>query len=101
MQVDLTQLTPNLIYLTPDQGLTEQFLSIPAVYSPNMSDEQWETALENCFKRALITRQFVGGDIAPEDFLDGLSDTGIEPYQAEEAWGNALSFSGKFQSGWK
>lgn len=99
---DTTPLPPNnLIVLTPEQTLTEEFLNIPAIYCPDMSEENWQRELEGAAHRALITRQFVTGQISPEDFIDGLADSGIHVYDALDTWENALSFSSKFQSGWR
>lgn len=90
------QVSP-LVFLTPNQALTEKYLTIPAIQAPNMSDEDYELQMDWLCKRTLYTRMFVAGLIDPDDFLDALSDTGIFVYDVIDLWEKGISLSQGFK----
>lgn len=85
--------THNLI---PDILTLENFLTIPAVWSPKMGEDNWDKEVDGMLVRTLLTRQFVTGQISYEDFLDGLSDTGVFVYDVVDWWDKGCSFSKDF-----
>jgi hypothetical protein len=71
---------------------TESFLSLPAIWYPGMSDEDWADELSCMVNRSIITRGFVLGNLSYEEYLDGLSDTGIDVYPTLDAWDDGKTF---------
>lgn len=82
--------------LVPDILTLEKFLTVPAVWSPKMSEDNWEKEVDGMLNRALLTRQFASGAISYEDFLDGLADTGVYVYDVVDWWDKGCSFSQDF-----
>lgn len=69
----------------------ELYLAIPAFYSPEMSDEDWQSEINRMFQSSQLTRLFVDGRISPADYECGLAELGINPYQVEECWSEGES----------
>lgn len=75
-------LTPNL----------ERFFATPAIYFPDMNDPEWQFELDRMMVRSFATRDFVNGILAPDDFLDLLDETGVDPIGAASAWEQGISY---------
>lgn len=69
-----------------DPSHLDSFFSTPAIYAPDMSDEDWALELERMVRRTLLTRDFVDGRIPPSVFEEGLFELGIDPYLCAERW---------------
>jgi hypothetical protein len=69
----------------------ERYLWLPAETSPDMSDEDWQSEMETMFAASRLTRQFVDGQIPPEDYYDGLADIGYDPNELEAMWEAGIS----------
>lgn len=72
----------------------ELYFAIPAQHTEGMSDEDWDAEMERMFKQSLLTRDFVRGQLSPEDYSDGLADLGENPYHLGELWENGISLYG-------
>lgn len=77
----LSALKPNL----------ERYLWLPAETAPDMSDEDWQAEIDRMFEASLLTRRFVDGQISPDDYADGLADTGYDPNQLADMWEAGVS----------
>jgi hypothetical protein len=69
-----------------DRHALDKFLSTPAIYVPNMSDEEWQTELDQMLNRSILTHRFVDGLIAPGDYMDALDQFGVNPLQIADDW---------------
>jgi hypothetical protein len=85
-----------LLFLTPEQHLTEKYLCIPAISSEDMPEELREQQLSWMVQRTIYTRQFLQGSIDPDDFLEALHETGVDVYEVVDFWENGYSFSETF-----
>jgi hypothetical protein len=85
-----------LLFLTPQQHLTEKFLCIPSISSENMPEGLREQQLSWMVQRTIYTRQFLQGTIDPDDFLEALHETGVDVYEVLDYWENGYSFSETF-----
>lgn len=70
----------------PDLSALDSFFSTPAIYTPNMSEEDWALELERMVLRTFLTRDFVDGKIPPSVFEEGLFELGLNPYICAENW---------------
>ncbi|MBD0268566.1 MAG: hypothetical protein ICV77_09760 [Cyanobacteria bacterium Co-bin8] len=67
----------------------------PAIYSPDMSQADWEGELNNMLIRAQATGDFLAGRISPADFEDILSSAGIsDPFELAARWEEGKSWDG-------
>lgn len=74
--------------LSPDE-----FLSTPAIWLPGMDADDWSQALDQTFDRALVTRDFLDGELSPDQFEDALNHFGIpDPRQLADAWEEGKTF---------
>lgn len=96
MHLVFSEQTPDFVF-TPDIFHLERFLSVPAIYSPNMSEDNWEKELDAMLARTLLTRALVTNQISFEDYLDGLADTGTMVYDVVDYWNEGISLSRHFQ----
>ena len=59
----------------------------PALYSDDLSPDEWQARLDQMFNRAEATQQYVAGQISPADFEDALATYGVsDPYRLAEMW---------------
>lgn len=77
--------------LTPE---LERYFWLPAVHSPDMTEEEWAEEIEVMFRSSLLVRDFVSGKLSPQDFSDGLADLEYDPYYIGELWerGSSMGF---------
>lgn len=76
------QQTPNL----------DRFFATPALYFPDMNNEEWEFELERMFQRTMLTREFVENKLTPDQYGQALDSLGIDIIQATTDWDNALVY---------
>lgn len=69
----------------------DDFLAIPALWTPGMSEEQWQQELDRMLLRSQATQQFVDGTLSPDDFADVLAETGCNPHEVAELWEDGVS----------
>lgn len=72
----------------------DRFLVLPAVYSPEMTAEDWQAEIKRMFSASLLTRSFVDGQISPDDYDDGLADLDYDPHYLGELWEEGISLGG-------
>lgn len=71
----------------------DHLFAVPALWFPDMEQEEWEAELEAMITRSLAARDFVDGKITPEDFACVLAETGVrEPYELADRWEEGFSF---------
>lgn len=71
----------------------DDLFGVPALYSPNLSQEEWDLELNGMIARSIASRAFIDGRLSPDDFACALAESGIDdPYQLEEQWQNGFSF---------
>lgn len=58
-----------------------------------MDQHEWKQELDRSFDRALVTRDFLDGNITPSQFEDALNHFGIpDPWAVNEAWEEGKTF---------
>lgn len=67
-------------------------IATPAIWTPDMSDDQWEEQLDLMLNRAIAAHEFITGRINGDDFADALHDYGFDPAQCFEHWDNGLTY---------
>ena len=59
----------------------------PAMYSADLSPDEWETRLHKMYNRAEATAAWQRGELSPQDFEDALATYGIpDPYKLDDRW---------------
>lgn len=76
------QLTPSL----------ERFFATPAIYLSDMNEQEWQFELDRMLVRSFATRDFVNGKLSPDDYLDLLDETGVDPIGATSDWEQGISY---------
>lgn len=76
------QQTPNL----------NRFFATPAIYLPDMNNEEWQEELNKMVVRSLITQKFTSGKITPDDFMDALDFLGVDVISCVDDWNDGLSY---------
>lgn len=67
----------------PNIGL---LLAIPAVYTPDQSDQEWRDETARMFAHSRLTSLFTSGQISPDDYADGLAELGYDPSALDDLW---------------
>lgn len=63
------------------------FFATPAIYSADLSPQEWEHRLQQMYNRSEVTAQYERGDLSPQDFEDALATYGIpDPYKLDDRW---------------
>lgn len=76
----------------PDRDVAE-LLATPAIWVPGMTGDEWNAELDRSFDRALATRDFLDGQLTPDQFEDALYHFGIpDPFQLAEVWEEGKTF---------
>lgn len=69
--------------------------STPALYSSDMTPEEWAQQLQQMQNRALATSQYRQGQISPSAFEDALRENGcLNPWALEELWARGVQCPG-------
>lgn len=59
----------------------------PAIYSGDLSPEEWQARISQMLNRAQATQQYRAGVLSPSDFEAVLFSEGIkDPYELGELW---------------
>ena len=72
--------------------MRDRFFLIPALILPSEGEEIIQLSLDQAWCRTIATRQFINGEISPDDFDEVLFETGCEPYVVRELWEEGVSF---------
>lgn len=72
--------------------VNSKFFATPAVWTSEMSNDEWQWELHRMLKRSQLTSDFIGGRITPDDFADGLDELGIDVIQASQDWETGLVY---------
>lgn len=88
MAEPISPLNAPLSASTPD---FDKFFAIPAIWTPDMNDGEWQDELDRMLLRSRLTHEFVSGNLSPNDFMDGLNDLNIDVYTVEDYWANGVS----------
>ncbi|MDZ7970857.1 MAG: hypothetical protein RM368_39050 [Nostoc sp. DedSLP03] len=61
-------------------------ISTPAIWYPGQSDIEFSEELSLMMERAAITRDFLNGDISPDQLLDFINDQGFDVFEVADDW---------------
>jgi hypothetical protein len=61
-------------------------ISTPAIWYPGQDEIEFSEELNLMMERAAITRDFLNGDIAPDQLLDFINDQGFDVFDMAQDW---------------
>lgn len=68
----------------------------PALYSGDLSPEEWQARISQMLNRAEATQQYRAGVLSPSDFEAILFEEGIrDPYELDILWGRGQLWDGQ------
>lgn len=59
-------------------------LVLPAIWTPDTSQAQWEEELWTAVEASLALGAFLNGHIDADQYMDAIADIGIDPLSLEE-----------------
>ncbi|BAU09699.1 hypothetical protein LEP3755_01720 [Leptolyngbya sp. NIES-3755] len=66
--------------------MPELVLATPALWYPGQDESEWQAELQAMMDRALVTSEFLKGNVATDVFLDCIAEEYGDPLQVAEAW---------------
>lgn len=78
----------NVHQLAQTANLTEldRYLATPAIWTPGMSEEDWQEESRRMFNRSIAAHAFVSGQLGADEFEDALFYNGYDPDTCFELW---------------
>lgn len=61
-------------------------LAIPAIWYPGQEQAEWQAEIDAAWEHAVITREFLLGNIESDSFLDYLAEKHGDPFDVAEQW---------------
>jgi hypothetical protein len=63
-----------------------EYFATPALWTPDMSSEEWESEVAMMLNRSIACRDFVQNKISPDDFAEALFENGFNPDTCFDLW---------------
>ncbi|MGF1481255.1 MAG: hypothetical protein ACFB4I_17525 [Cyanophyceae cyanobacterium] len=64
----------------------------PAIWTPNMDDEEREFELDRMLARSLATKDWLEGRLNTADWMDCMDYYGVDILQAAQDWNQGISY---------
>lgn len=61
-------------------------ISVPVIWYPGQSDIEFDEEIDLMMERSAMTRDFLNGDIPPDQLLDLINDQGFDIFEVAEDW---------------
>lgn len=61
-------------------------ISTPVIWYPGQSDIEFDEEINLMLERSAMTRDFLNGDIPPDQLLDFINDQGFDVFEVAEYW---------------
>lgn len=68
-----------------------QILATPVIWTPEQDD--FEAQVEAMMIRSMATRDFLDGQLTPDQFENALAETGWNPYECADTWNEGYTFT--------
>lgn len=77
---------------TANFNALDRALATPAIWTPDMSDEDWREECRRMFIRSMAAHAFVSGSLDAEGFEETLFENGYNPDACFQLWEEGETF---------
>ena len=81
---------------TPDdlvfQEALELGLATPAIWIPDMNQQEWDYQVDCMIERSLAARALIDGQITPDEFEQAIDQYGVDVIQMRKDWDRGVHY---------